>query len=107
MLVVALTARPQTLLVATEDALHQEYRRPAMPESMALVDALRAEGVAAVVSGAGPSVLVLGEPDALEAAARAHAAGLGVVHASRRWSRGQGRGPGLKHRPARPGSGRG
>jgi homoserine kinase len=28
-----------------------------MPESLALVDALRADGVAAVVSGAGPTVL--------------------------------------------------
>jgi homoserine kinase len=44
---------------ATRDWLHQEYRRPAMPESLALVDALRAEGHAAVVSGAGPTVLVL------------------------------------------------
>lgn len=44
---------------ATRDWLHQEYRRPAMPESLALVDALRAAGHAAVVSGAGPSVLVL------------------------------------------------
>ena len=44
---------------ATEDFLHQEYRRPAMPESLALVDRLRADGHAAVVSGAGPTVLVL------------------------------------------------
>jgi homoserine kinase len=36
-----------------------------MPETVALVDALRARGLAAVVSGAGPSVLVLveGDPD--------------------------------------------
>jgi homoserine kinase len=47
------------LLAATEDWLHQEYRRPAMPESLDLVDALRAAGHAAVVSGAGPTVLVL------------------------------------------------
>lgn len=44
---------------ATRDWLHQEYRRPAMPESLALVDALRAQGHAAVISGAGPAVLVL------------------------------------------------
>jgi homoserine kinase len=44
---------------ATRDWLHQEYRRPAMPGSLALVDALRADGHAAVVSGAGPTVLVL------------------------------------------------
>jgi homoserine kinase len=30
-----------------------------MPDSLALVDALRVEGHAAVVSGAGPTVLVL------------------------------------------------
>jgi homoserine kinase len=44
---------------ATRDWLHQEYRRPAMPETLDLIDALRAQGYAAVVSGAGPSVLVL------------------------------------------------
>ncbi len=47
------------LPAATRDWLHQEYRRPAMPESLELVDALRAAGHAAVVSGAGPTVLVL------------------------------------------------
>ena len=44
---------------ATRDWLHQEYRRSAMPDSLDLVDALRAAGHAAFVSGAGPSVLVL------------------------------------------------
>ncbi|MGC4111047.1 MAG: hypothetical protein QM747_11615 [Nocardioides sp.] len=44
---------------ATRDWLHQEYRRPAMPETLDLVDALRLAGHAAVVSGAGPTVLVL------------------------------------------------
>lgn len=57
----------QVLFEATRDQLHQEFRRGAYPESMALVDALRAEGLPAVVSGAGPTVLVLAEavPDAL------------------------------------------
>ncbi len=50
---------PDLLLTATEDLLHQPYRRTAMPDSMDLVDRLRADGHAAVVSGAGPSVLVL------------------------------------------------
>ncbi|HEX8780141.1 MAG TPA: homoserine kinase, partial [Nocardioides sp.] len=36
---------------------HQDYREPAMPESLALVRALRADGVPAIVSGAGPTVL--------------------------------------------------
>jgi homoserine kinase len=59
LLVAALGGAPEQLLRATEDFLHQSYRRPAMPESLALVDRLRADGHAAVVSGAGPTVLVL------------------------------------------------
>ncbi|MBO3100371.1 homoserine kinase [Cellulomonas fengjieae] len=59
LLVEALGRRPELLLAATADRLHQEYRRAVMPASLALVDALRAAGVAAVVSGAGPTVLVL------------------------------------------------
>jgi homoserine kinase len=55
----ALTARPDLLLSATEDRLHQHYRAPAYPVSSELVRALRAEGVAAVISGAGPTVLAL------------------------------------------------
>jgi homoserine kinase len=43
----------------TRDTLHQSYRRPAMPASLDLVESLRAEGRAAVVSGAGPTVLAL------------------------------------------------
>ena len=57
LLVAALGGAPEHLLAATRDYLHQEYRRPAMPESLALVDALRADGAPAVVSGAGPTVL--------------------------------------------------
>jgi homoserine kinase len=57
LLVAALASQPEQLHRATRDYLHQEYRRPAMPVSLALVDALRADGVAAVVSGAGPTVL--------------------------------------------------
>jgi homoserine kinase len=51
--------RTDLLLTATEDRLHQSYRAPAMAESAALIAALRAAGHAAVVSGAGPTVLVL------------------------------------------------
>jgi homoserine kinase len=57
LLVAALTARPDTLLDATEDLLHQDYRAPAMPPTHHLVRSLRAAGIPAVVSGAGPSVL--------------------------------------------------
>lgn len=57
LLVAALAGQPELLLPATRDYLHQEYRRPAMPESLALMEALRAEGVPALISGAGPTVL--------------------------------------------------
>lgn len=59
LLVHALTAAPDLLPDATEDRLHQRYRAPGMPATAALVDKLRAAGVAAVVSGAGPTVLAL------------------------------------------------
>jgi homoserine kinase len=57
--VLAFTQRPDLLLPATEDRLHQEYRRPAYPDSATLVDELRARGVPATISGAGPTVLAL------------------------------------------------
>ena len=57
LLVAALAGAPEHLLTATRDFLHQEHRRPAMPGSLDLVDRLRADGLAAVVSGAGPTVL--------------------------------------------------
>ncbi len=47
----------ETLLAATQDRLHQPYRAGVMPETAQLVARLRAAGVPAVVSGAGPSVL--------------------------------------------------
>jgi homoserine kinase len=61
LLVAALTgAAPADVLVAaTEDRLHQHYRGTTAPHTEALVARLRAAGLAAVVSGAGPSVLVL------------------------------------------------
>ncbi len=70
LLVAALTSRPDLLLPATYDHLHQETRRPAMPESMHLVDTLRAAGVASTISGAGPSVLVLCSEDRVGLAQR-------------------------------------
>jgi len=59
LLVAAMTGRPELLHAATEDRLHQDYREPALPASLRLVRTLRAAGHAAVVSGAGPAVLVL------------------------------------------------
>jgi homoserine kinase len=60
LLVVALTSAPDRLLAATDDRLHQAYRSDAMPDSYALMRALRADGVAAIISGAGPTVLAFG-----------------------------------------------
>ena len=55
------------LLAATRDWLHQDYRAGAMPETAALIARLRAAGIPAVVSGAGPSVLaLLGGPEKLD-----------------------------------------
>lgn len=62
LLVAALAGQPELLLPATRDFLHQEQRRPAMPETLALVHELRSSGVPAVVSGAGPTVLALATP---------------------------------------------
>jgi homoserine kinase len=68
LLIHALTSKPEFLLAGTEDYLHQSYRAEAMRPSAALISALRAAGYAAVVSGAGPTVLVLADGQA-EAAA--------------------------------------
>ena len=71
LLIAALTQSPELLMEATEDRLHQEYRASAMPETNSLMHLLREHGFAAVVSGAGPSILVLAnEPTQREAAAR-------------------------------------
>ncbi len=43
----------------TEDLLHQPYRAPLMPETTAAIEQLRAAGVPAAVSGAGPSIVCL------------------------------------------------
>ncbi|BBZ08578.1 homoserine kinase [Mycolicibacterium doricum] len=64
LLVVALTERPDLLMAATEDVLHQPQRAAAMPASAELMRVLRGCGVAAVLSGAGPAVIALGtEPE--------------------------------------------
>lgn len=70
--VVALTERPDLLMAATEDLLHQAQRAPALPLTTKWVTALRAAGIPAMVSGAGPTVLALTTepfPDELRAAA--------------------------------------
>jgi homoserine kinase len=65
LLVAALTqpgTGPDVLLDATRDWLHQDYRASAMSHTHALVRSLRAAGLPAVVSGAGPSVLAFLPP---------------------------------------------
>ena len=69
LLIHALTHKPEFLLAGTEDYLHQSYRAEALRPSAALIGALRAAGHAAVVSGAGPTVLVLANGEAEAAAA--------------------------------------
>lgn len=59
LLVVALTERPDLLLAATEDVLHQPHRAAAMPASAEYLKLLRRCGVAAALSGAGPAVIAL------------------------------------------------
>lgn len=74
-LVQALQHRPDLLLNATEDYLHQSYRSDAMPQSFALMTKLRKAGIAAFISGAGPTVLVLHTGGDAEAAELERAAG--------------------------------
>ncbi|ATA28063.1 homoserine kinase [Mycobacterium lepraemurium] len=59
LLVVALTERPDLLMAATEDVLHQPQRAPAMPASAEYLRLLRRHSVAATLSGAGPSLIAL------------------------------------------------
>lgn len=80
LMVEALTRTPELLLVATEDRLHQDYRGPAMPASLDLIKRLRADGVPATVSGAGPTVLALATVDSAEAVAKLGGEGWRVHH---------------------------
>ncbi len=57
LLVAALNGKPELLFAATEDRIHQDYREAVLPQTLRLVNELRADAVAAVVSGAGPTVL--------------------------------------------------
>jgi len=81
LLIAALIQSPELLLQATEDKLHQDYRASAMPETSSLVRTLRDHGLAAVVSGAGPSILVLAD----DPAQRLVAAELVATHATTAW----------------------
>jgi homoserine kinase len=81
LLVAALIQSPELLLAATEDRLHQSYRASAMRETDTLITMLRDAGLAAVVSGAGPSLLVLGS----DPAQRLFAADLVAEHSVSSW----------------------
>ena len=70
LLVEALGRRPDLLLAATEDLLHQPYRAEAMPRTATLMASLREAGVPAVVSGSGPTVRALTTGDFAVAAPR-------------------------------------
>ena len=59
LLVVALTERPDLLMAATEDVLHQPQRAAAMPATAEYLQILRRWGIAAVLSGAGPALIAL------------------------------------------------
>ncbi len=81
LLIASLIQSPELLLAATEDKLHQSYRAAAMPETNRLITLLRQAGLPAVVSGAGPSILVL----ASDPSQRLIAAELVATHAETPW----------------------
>lgn len=94
LLVVALTERPDLLMEATEDVLHQPQRAEAMPASSEYLRLLRRCGVAAVLSGAGPAVIALSSQPQLPAealkfgAAHGFTVGEMVVGDGVRWTSG-------------------
>ena len=79
LLVVALTERPDLLMAATEDLLHQPQRASAMPVSAEYLRLLRRYNVAAVLSGAGPAVIALSTASKLPAEALEYAAANGFA----------------------------
>jgi homoserine kinase len=78
LLVHAMASEPELLYDATCDWLHQGYREVAMPRSFELMKSLRGQGFAAMISGAGPSVLVLGARSGLVALQDQQVAGFAV-----------------------------
>jgi homoserine kinase len=76
LLAAALADRPELLLDATADWLHQPYRLAAQPRGEALLARLRDDGHAAVLSGSGPSIVALC-PSPQAAASAAALAGRG------------------------------
>ena len=87
LLVVALTERPDLLLSATDDVLHQPQRASAMPRSSEYLRLLRRYGVAAALSGAGPAVIALTTRPELPAEALEF--GASTASSSARWRSGR------------------
>lgn len=94
LLVVALSERPDLLMAATEDVLHQPQRAAAMPVSSEYLQLLRRCGIAAALSGAGPTILGLSSQVGLPAEAVEYGAANGFtvtemsVGAGVRWTAG-------------------
>lgn len=79
LLVHAMTSAPEYLLDATDDRLHQRPRRSMYSASMDLVDRLRSQGIAAAISGAGPTVIALVCVDEVDATMGAIGSGWKVL----------------------------
>ncbi len=84
MTLLALTQRPQLLPLAIADRMHERQRRSGWPASWALVKQLRAAGLAAAISGAGSSVIVLHDGADATAVARVVRSASGDKFAVRR-----------------------
>ncbi|QGU01772.1 Homoserine kinase [Corynebacterium kalinowskii] len=68
---------PSLLMEATKDRLHQTYRATALPVTTEWVERMREAGLAAFVSGAGPTALAL-HTDEFPASLRADAVAAGL-----------------------------
>jgi homoserine kinase len=79
LLVLALAERPDLLMEATADRLHQPQRAAAMPASSEYLTILRRCGIAAVLSGAGPAVIALTTATELPAEALEYGAANGFT----------------------------
>lgn len=85
LLVAALAGQPEHLLAATRDYLHQDFREPAMPQTLELVRSLRRDSVPAIVSGAGPTALAFADGPFAVGSSPASVAGL-LARCPRGWT---------------------
>jgi homoserine kinase len=70
---VAFGSRPDLLADLARDRLHEPYRLAAQPRTSALIERLHSSGIAATLSGSGPTVLGLAVGDEQASAAAASA----------------------------------